>query len=80
MNVPKLCGLPNIHLKDAPFRPIAKLSGRQAGNKEHHVVNSMDCGKKQRSVEVLPTQQRSVEVLPDEQCRMMYRVWSSALH
>ena len=56
VNVPKLCGLPNIHLKDAPFRPIAKLSGRQAGNKEHHVVNSMDCGKKQRSVEVLPTQ------------------------
>ena len=35
--------------------PIAKLSGRQAGNKEHHVVNSMDFGKKQRSVEVLPT-------------------------
>ena len=21
------------HMKDAPFRPIAKLSGRQAGNK-----------------------------------------------
>ena len=38
-----------------PFDLFAKLSGLLTGNKEHHVVNSMDFGKKQRSVEVLPT-------------------------
>ena len=42
-------------MKDASFRLISKLSGPLTGNKEHRVVNSMDFGKRQRSVEVLPT-------------------------
>lgn len=59
--------LQSIHMKDAPFRPIAKVSGRLAGNKEHHVVNSMD--KNNEAWKCRPL---------DEQCRIMYRLWSPA--
>ena len=61
-NVPKLYGLPKIHKKDAPLRPIVSSSGSVlyatakyvasvisplAGKTEHHIANSVDCAKNQ---------------------------------
>ena len=64
-------GLPKIHKKDAPLRPIvssigsvmyntakylATVIGPLAGNTEHDIVNSMDFVQKIRGLEVPPPQ------------------------
>ncbi|XP_052259249.1 uncharacterized protein LOC127863670 [Dreissena polymorpha] len=68
-NVPKLYGLPKIHKKDAPLRPIvsstgsvlyatakyiASVIGPLAGKTEHHIVNSVDFVQKIKDLEVPP--------------------------
>ena len=67
--VPKLYGLPKIHKKDAPLRPIVSNIGSVmyptakylanvicplAGNTTHHIVNSVDFFQNIKGLEVPP--------------------------
>ncbi|XP_070547586.1 uncharacterized protein [Ptychodera flava] len=69
--VPKLYGLPKIHKKDSPLRPIvssiggvmystakylATVIGPLAGKTEHHIINSTDFVQKIKGLEVPPGQ------------------------
>ena len=71
-NHPKFYGLPKIHKKDAPLRPIvssigsitynaarhlANILGPLVGKTEHHIKNSFEFTRKIRKLEVPPTQQ-----------------------
>ena len=70
-NVPKFYGLPKIHEKDAPLRPIvssigsvmyntakflAKILRPLVGHNGHHIINSEDFTNKIADLEVPPGQ------------------------
>ena len=67
---PKMYGLPKIHKKEAPLRPIvssigsvmyhsakylARVIGPLVGHSEHHIINSVDFVKKVQNLELSPT-------------------------